>query len=164
MSGRTFPLIKSQAPLVCADGRVLLLFSSTSQVVHIMLSVFERVGWVPRFIGYDDACHLHLFLHDRLRAAMYAEPSAPFSSVWCKLIKYTKCFIDKFHISNHVDPWCKENMSPYRPEVKDDLANVNTMVSDPPFGARQRGAVLCRKGVAQASRLSPTNPMWGSGV
>jgi len=41
-----------------------------------MLSVYERIGWVPRFLGYDDACHLHIFAHDRSRFAIYKFPSA----------------------------------------------------------------------------------------
>ena len=38
--------------------------------------------------------------------------------------------VDKFHFSNHIDPWCVENMDPYKIP---DLDNVNTVICEQLF-------------------------------
>jgi len=45
---------------------------SISQVVCILMALCTLVGRAPKVLGYDDACHLHKFIHLPRRAAKYA--------------------------------------------------------------------------------------------
>eukprot|EP00976_Prorocentrum_cordatum_P079838 1183738-Prorocentrum_minimum.AAC.1 len=77
----------------------------SSQVVGHLLEMFETTGWVPELLGYDDGCHLHGFIHRPERVSEWAA-----NPVWQKLL-LMHIFIDRFHFPNHVDTWCKANMS-----------------------------------------------------
>ena len=58
-----------------------------------------------------------------------------FSKVWGALVNKTKFFIDKFHIANHTDEWCKVHMSPHRADLGDEFlgAKINTMICEQTF-------------------------------
>ena len=90
--------------IICFD-KVLFAIYSSSQVVGHLLEMFETTGWVPELLGYDDGCHLHGFIHRPERVSEWAA-----NPVWQKLL-LMHIFIDRFHFPNHVDTWCKANMS-----------------------------------------------------
>ena len=106
---------------------------STSQVWHMMLSLFELINWVPQLLGYDDACHLYLFVHNSARYACHTHLNSDFRTVWARIKESTHFFIDRFHFSNHVDAWCQQNMSPFRDEVKQRLEGCNTEICEQTF-------------------------------
>eukprot|EP00732_Lithocolla_globosa_P002909 Lithocolla_globosa_v1_NODE_2087_length_2166_cov_20.599057.p1 type:complete len:117 gc:universal NODE_2087_length_2166_cov_20.599057:1769-1419(-) len=62
--------------------------------------VFLQIGF-PKFIAYDDACHLFRFVQNRVKDFPIAEPLA--LCTW---------MVDRLHFKNHIDKWCKENMNP----------------------------------------------------
>jgi len=82
------------------------------------LDILSIVQKQPEIFLYDDACHLRKYIEKRdfknktIRA--------------CELQK-KKHFIDKFHIHNHVDPWCLDNCNPCQVE---ELKGINTVVCE----------------------------------
>lgn len=88
---------------------------SISQVVCILMALCTVVGRAPKVLGYDDACHLHKFIHLPRRAAKYAS-----NTLWQQL-SGIKFFIDRFHMRNHVDKWCIKNMDPEREDILPDM-------------------------------------------
>lgn len=40
---------------------------SISQVYRFLVDTYTRTGWVPRWLYYDDACHLQAYAYNRKR-------------------------------------------------------------------------------------------------
>ena len=80
-----------------------------TNVAEMVEKALVELGLSTTLVLYDDACHLKR--HVRNRDRVYPELSKRDMKV------------DRFHFPNHVDPWCKENMDPYK---CDQLLGVNT--------------------------------------
>jgi len=63
-------------------------------------------------ICYDDVCHLKKFVQNKTRCLLTAT-----SQRMAKMM-----VVDRFHVKNHVDSWCKQNCNPYS---SDDLQVTN---------------------------------------
>lgn len=110
---------------------------SISQVVCILLSLSALHKGAPKVLGYDDACHLHKFIHLPKRATKYVN-----NILWQGLSRM-KLFVDRFHYGNHVDEWCLEHMDPERPDIVQFLrvfgadgvetGKVNTQICEETF-------------------------------
>jgi hypothetical protein len=122
---------------VIASLRELYGTESMSQVVCILMNLREVHGREWEAIGYDDACHLHKFIHNRKRQETYAG-----NILWEELSR-VKCFVDRFHYGNHTDKWCMTNMDPERAEMLpilrrfgpqgEALDKVNTQICEETF-------------------------------
>ena len=95
---------------------------SKSQMCKFLLKLLQQLPeekW-PKFLAYDDACHLYKYLKKR-------ESECPqFKRL---LEKITLC-CDRLHFRNHVDPWCKQHMDP---NSHPELDGINTMVCEQKF-------------------------------
>ena len=89
---------------------------SITNVAEMIERALEELGTDTMNVLYDDACHL--FRHVSKRPLVYPELST-------RTMK-----VDKFHFKNHVDPWCKKNMDPYK---CDELKGVNTEIMEQTF-------------------------------
>eukprot|EP00732_Lithocolla_globosa_P008113 Lithocolla_globosa_v1_NODE_11172_length_529_cov_36.339662.p1 type:complete len:125 gc:universal NODE_11172_length_529_cov_36.339662:97-471(+) len=73
---------------------------SKTQVFLFLLRVFDLVEQFPKYIAYDDACHLSKFVNAR--------------GEWNNLTRALALVIfmcDRLHYKKHTDPWCKKNMN-----------------------------------------------------
>ena len=71
---------------------------------------------MPKYIVYDDACHLKQFCQSRLHTSQRAR------------IFENKIFVvDKLHIQGHKDPYCLANC---HPKLFEDVNEVNTVVCE----------------------------------
>ena len=77
-------------------------------------------------IFYDDACHLKPYAQKKER--MEASEAA-------KHLGELEMCVDFFHIKNHVDKYCHENLNPY---TKDHLKNINSSVCEQTFSWMNR--------------------------
>ena len=115
---------KSKKRFYHRTGGILVMGRSCGVVTHVeeifgaegITNVAEMVekalvelGLPTTLVLYDDACHLKRHVGNREK--VYPELSKRDMKV------------DRFHFPNHVDPWCKENMDPYK---CDQLLGVNT--------------------------------------
>ena len=92
---------------------------SISQVVLFYLDLIEySCCELPIYFIYDDACHLRKYISNY---------DFKDKSIRSKVLFEKHHYIDKFHMHNHVDKWCKANCDPN--EI-DDLNNVNTVVCE----------------------------------
>ena len=89
---------------------------SITNVAEMIERALGDLGSETVNVLYDDACHL--FRHAIKRPSVYPELST------------RNMKVDKFHFKNHVDPWCKQNMDPYK---CDALKEVNTEVMEQTF-------------------------------
>ena len=96
---------------------------SITNVAEMIENALEGLGVDTTNVLYDDACHL--FRHVAKRPLVYPELSM-------RTMK-----VDKFHFKNHVDPWCKNNMDPYK---CDELKGVNTEIMEQTFSWLKRYA------------------------
>ena len=68
------------------------------------LATSAGCGWVTsRPLAYDDACHLTRYATNRKAAPQFGKVMSDWLGNLCRL--------DRFHAGNHVDPWCKANVS-----------------------------------------------------
>ena len=87
---------------------------SLSQVVVTILDLFHanpHLAESTKVFVYDDGCHAHGFMQQPERAILWAGQPA-----WKTLMKKKFC-VDRFHMDNHTDPWCKEHMPSDREEI-----------------------------------------------
>lgn len=88
---------------------------SLTQVHLFLYQVFFLHGLEPpQVLAYDDACHLSMYLLNRLqrfgRSAL---------AVFILLHVKMKIVVDKFHWRNHTGKFCRENNNPYEcPMIK----------------------------------------------
>eukprot|EP00966_Prymnesium_polylepis_P109004 2522519-Prymnesium_polylepis.1 len=62
---------------------------------------FRHMLPVPEVLEYDDACHLGMFLTNRMGPFGY--------SLVAHLLLFVKKLCDRFHWRNHTGEWCKRN-------------------------------------------------------
>ena len=88
---------------------------SLTQVHLFLYQVFFLHGLEPpAVLAYDDACHLSMYLLNRLKR-FGRSALAVFILVHMKM----KIVVDKFHWRNHTGKFCKENNNPYEcPMIK----------------------------------------------
>ena len=68
------------------------------------------------YICYDDGCHLRKFAKNPIRSQV---------STVSKQIAEKDIIIDKMHMKNHVDQWCKEHCDPRKkPDLDKVIDNV----------------------------------------
>ena len=97
-----------------ASTRTLFWHESQDQVFAMLLDIM-RVRGQLRHIGYDDACHLAPYLHNRFSA----------STDRCARILASDMdfFIDRFHFKGHTAPHCRAR---YDPDDREILRDMNT--------------------------------------
>lgn len=113
------------------SGGVLLAASPDGLVMDVCEffdaeSVSQRYMFLSRVkahfpsisvVVHDDACHLRRFAERRQGVSAAAARLAPPSLAY---------FVDRFHSTGHVDPWCRANCSPACPAGQAALAGVDT--------------------------------------
>lgn len=98
--------------------RELYYSESINQIVLFCLDLISFANQMPSFIGYDDGCHLKKFIQKRQIANLSDRGS--------KLSKM-KIFVDRLHMINHKDAWCKENCNM---DHERELDGINSMVCE----------------------------------
>jgi len=91
---------------------------SISQVTLYYLDIISSAQQQPEIFLYDDACHLRKYIEKR---------DFTNKSKRASVLQNKQHFIDKFHIHNHVDPWCLKNCNPQNIE---ELNAINTVVCE----------------------------------
>ena len=85
-------------------------------LLQVSLFLLDFLNYIPNFIIYDDACHLHPFMekHNKLKDERLKK---------FETLKFT---IDRLHIHNHTRPICKE----YSSEKHTELVDINSVVCE----------------------------------
>ena len=73
-------------------------------------------------IFYDDACHMWKFMTKKERMA-YSEAATRLGKL--------EMMVDFFHIKNHTDKFCHENLNPYT--IKEHLKDINSNICEQTF-------------------------------
>ena len=94
---------------------------SVSQVHGICSNFFSANNHRIRKLIYDDACHLYKYSHKHQRMAY---------SDGCRFMGQLDMKVDRLHLRNHTETWCKRHMNPNKDP---DLLNVNTVVVEQSF-------------------------------
>jgi hypothetical protein len=91
------------------------IFSEES-LTQVSMFFLELLDTTPKYIVYDNACHLEPFLKDHHKLGQ------------ARLLKLndTKFIIDRLHIHNHVRQICKN----FKCENYEDLKNINSVVCE----------------------------------
>jgi hypothetical protein len=99
--------------LVASCGLILCygeIFGSESlSQVHLFLFDvhFRHMLPVPEVLAYDDACHLGMFLTNRMGRFGYS-----LVAHLLLFVKKLELVCDRFHWRNHTGEWCKRNVNP----------------------------------------------------
>lgn len=118
--------------------------SESLQQVHLFLyEVFARDGLpVPQVLCYDDACHLLMYLWNRVaQAEKYGYSKLAF---WLLYTKQLAICCDRFHFPNHADvPFCNLYVDPAK--CKPLGKRTNTMSAEESFAWLARSKHIFRK-------------------
>ena len=87
----------------------------------ILLDFFIMVAF-SAYICYDDGCHLSKFAKNPVRSQITAVS---------KEIAKKDIVIDKMHMKNHVDQWCKEYCDPRKKPDLEKVIAVSTHYNKP---------------------------------
>ena len=68
---------------------------------------FRHMLPVPEVLAYDDACHLGMFLTNRMGRFGYS-----LVAHLLLFVKKLELVCDRFHWRNHTGEWCKRNVNP----------------------------------------------------
>ena len=119
--------------LVASCGLVLMygeMFGSESlSQVHLFLytAFFRNQLPPPQVLAYDDACHLGMFLLNRLGRFGNSVVA------WFLLVKEkVELCVDRYHWRNHTGAWCKRNVNPQRSTKL--VKMTNTEAAEQTFG------------------------------
>ena len=97
--------------------RYTILFISPIWIGHFLTDLFIVLGKVPKYIIYDDACHLQPFCETRID--QQNKKSLHFQD--------KKYVVDKLHMRGHTGDACKKNNDP---ALYPELDDKNTVVCE----------------------------------
>ena len=98
--------------------REIFTSESLSQVSIFLLDLISFSNELPKFLIYDNACHLDKYLeHNKIKTI----------SERGKKLKESHFVIDRLHIKNHVRQNCHIN---YNADLHEDLFKLNTVVCE----------------------------------
>ena len=95
--------------LILAAGEIYGSESLTQVHLFLYMAFFLHSLEPPEVLAYDDACHLSMYLLNRL-GRFGRSVLAVYLIIKCKI----HIVVDKFHWKNHTGKFCKKNNNPYK--------------------------------------------------
>ena len=100
--------------LILAASEIYGAESLTQVHLFLFQVFFQHQLPPPEVLAYDDACHLSMFLINRL-----GRFGRSILAVYLLVVHKVKIVVDRFHWKNHTGAFCKRNNNPYKCEQAD---------------------------------------------
>lgn len=95
----------------------LITSESRTDVIEFLKNLFTITERAYEYCLYDNGCHLSESIQANLAHN--------------NILKDLKCYIDKFHLKNHVRTCCKTIYNPYN---QTEIADIDTQICEQKFG------------------------------